>query len=76
VLDRANRRVILMASSEGGVDIEEVAAKTPDKIVKVAAHPFLGLKPHQARILADGIGFPRTLSTISSKSRRIYIRSS
>ena len=62
VLDRANRRVILMASSEGGVDIEEVAAKTPDKIVKVAAHPFLGLKPHQARILADGIGLPKDLT--------------
>ncbi|MBW7884869.1 MAG: ADP-forming succinate--CoA ligase subunit beta [Caldilineaceae bacterium] len=61
VLDRANRRVVLMASSEGGVDIEEVAAKTPEKIVKVAVHPFLGLRPHQARILADGIGLPKEL---------------
>ncbi len=59
VLDRAGRRVVLMASSEGGVDIEEVAAKTPDKIVKVAAHPFLGLREHQARLLADGIGLPK-----------------
>jgi succinyl-CoA synthetase beta subunit len=42
VLDRASRRVVLMASSEGGVDIEEVAATTPDKIIKVAVHPFLG----------------------------------
>jgi succinyl-CoA synthetase beta subunit len=62
VLDRANRRVVLMASSEGGIDIEEVAAKTPEKIVKVMAHPFLGLKPHQARILADGIHLPKELT--------------
>jgi len=59
VLDRASRRVILMASSEGGVEIEQVAAETPDKIIKVAAHPFLGLHDHQARILAEGIGLPK-----------------
>ena len=53
VLDRANRRVVMMASSEGGIDIEEVAAKTPEKIIKVAAHPFLGLRDHHARILAE-----------------------
>jgi len=47
VLDRASRRVILMASSEGGVEIEQVAEETPDKIIKVAAHPFLGLLDHQ-----------------------------
>ncbi len=59
VLDRASRRVVLMASSEGGVDIEAVAASTPEKIITVAVHPFLGLRDHQARILADGIGLPR-----------------
>lgn len=59
VLDRARRRVVLMASSEGGVEIEQVARETPDKIVTVAVHPFLGLRDHQARILADGIGLPR-----------------
>ena len=59
VLDRANRRVVLMASSEGGIDIEEVAAKTPEKIIKIAIHPFLGLREHQARIVADGIGLPK-----------------
>ncbi len=62
VLDRANRRVVMMASSEGGIDIEEVAAKTPEKIFKVAVHPFLGLRDHQARQLADGIGIPRELT--------------
>jgi succinyl-CoA synthetase beta subunit len=59
VLDRARRRVVLMASSAGGVEIEQVAANTPDKIITVAVHPFLGLRDHQTRILADGIGLPK-----------------
>lgn len=59
VLDRAKQRVVLMASSEGGVDIEQVAAETPEKIITVTVHPFLGLRDHQARILADGIGLPK-----------------
>ncbi|RIK44623.1 MAG: ADP-forming succinate--CoA ligase subunit beta [Chloroflexi bacterium] len=59
VLDRSRRRVVLMASSEGGVEIEQVAAETPDKIVTVAIHPFLGLRDYQARQIADGIGLPR-----------------
>ncbi|MEX1018845.1 MAG: ADP-forming succinate--CoA ligase subunit beta [Litorilinea sp.] len=59
VLDRARQRVVLMASSEGGVEIEQVAAETPEKIITVAVHPFLGLRDHQARILADGIGLPK-----------------
>jgi succinyl-CoA synthetase beta subunit len=59
VLDRARRRVVLMASSEGGVEIEQVAAETPEKIITVAVHPFLGLRDHLARRLADGIGLPK-----------------
>ena len=59
VLDRAKRRVVMMASSEGGMDIEQVAAETPERIVTVPVHPFLGLRDHQARILADGIGLPK-----------------
>ncbi len=64
VLDRARSRVVLMASSEGGVEIEQVAAQTPDKIVTVPIHPFLGLRDHQGRILADGIGLPKEHSRI------------
>jgi succinyl-CoA synthetase beta subunit len=59
VLDRSRRRVVLMASSEGGVEIEQVAAQTPERIVTVAVHPFLDLRDHQARYLADGIGLPK-----------------
>lgn len=59
VLDRARRRVVLMTSSEGGVDIEEVAARTPEKILTVAVDPCLGLKEYQARDLALGIGLAK-----------------
>jgi succinyl-CoA synthetase beta subunit len=58
VLDRAQHKMVLMASSEGGVEIEEVAAKTPEKILKEAIQPGLGLLPYQARDLAFGIGIP------------------
>jgi succinyl-CoA synthetase beta subunit len=59
ILDRARRRVTVMASSEGGVDIEEVAARTPEKIVQAAVDPCLGLKEYQTRELASGIGLPK-----------------
>ncbi len=56
VLDRAQGRVTMMASTEGGTEIEEVAANTPDRILKRTAHPALGLYPYQARELAYGLG--------------------
>ncbi len=52
VLDRKLERPVLMASSEGGMDIEEVAAKTPELILKETIDPGLGLMPYQARRLA------------------------
>jgi len=55
VVDRASERVVFMASPEGGVDIEEVAEKTPEKIFKVTVHPAAGLQPYQARQLAFGL---------------------
>jgi succinyl-CoA synthetase beta subunit len=55
-LDRETGRVTVMASTEGGVDIEEVAAKTPEKILKEAVDPLTGLLPFQARRLAFGLG--------------------
>ena len=56
--DRATQRVAMMASSEGGMDIEEVAHSTPEKILKVFVDPALGLTEAQARELASGIGVP------------------
>src|SRR5436853_5285166 len=58
VVDRGTQRVVLMASSEGGMDIEEVAAKTPDRIHKVAIDPVQGLTDAEADTLARGIGIP------------------
>ena len=56
VLDRAVGKNVFMASADGGVEIEEVAAKTPERILKEAIEPGLGLLPFQARNLAYGIG--------------------
>ena len=58
VVDRASQRVVLMASSEGGMDIEEVAAHTPEKIYKVAVDPMAGLTDADADKLARKIGLP------------------
>jgi succinyl-CoA synthetase beta subunit len=60
VLDRDTGKVVFMASSEGGMDIEEVAAHTPERILKEAIEPGLGLTAFQARKLAFGIGIPTT----------------
>jgi len=56
--DRATQKVAMMASSEGGMDIEEVAHKTPEKILKVFVDPAVGLTDAQACELANGIGVP------------------
>lgn len=56
LVDRAVSRVVMMASSEGGMDIEEVAEKTPEKIHKIIIDPVVGLAPFQARQLAFKIG--------------------
>jgi succinyl-CoA synthetase beta subunit len=56
VVDRGAGRVVVMASSEGGMEIEEVAAKTPEKILKQIVDPVVGLAGYQARNLAYGLG--------------------
>jgi succinyl-CoA synthetase beta subunit len=61
VVDRAQQRAVLMASAEGGVNIEEVAAKTPEKIFKVAIDPFTGLKDAQAEDIARKLGLAEKL---------------
>ena len=58
VTDRASQRVAFMASSEGGMDIEEVAHATPEKIIKAIVDPATGLTDAQAKTLADGMGVP------------------
>lgn len=61
VIDRAKRCPVIMASAEGGVEIEEVARATPERIVKLAIDPFLGLQPYQGRDLAFGVGLSKEL---------------
>src|SRR5262249_28096654 len=56
LLDRASSRPLIMASTERGMDLEEVAAKTPEKIVKETIDPAVGLMPYQARKLASALG--------------------
>lgn len=60
-LDRAKRGITIMASAEGGVDIEEVAASTPEKIIRVTADPLLGLQSFQERQVAFGLGIESEL---------------
>ena len=56
LMDRATSKPVIIASTEGGMDIEEVAEKTPEKILKVLIDPTLGIRPYQARQVAFGLG--------------------
>jgi len=60
VIDRALQQVVIMASTEGGMEIEKVAEATPEKILKTAINPMTGLQPFQARDLAFGLGLNST----------------
>ena len=59
VVDRETRRIAIMASTEGGMDIEEVAASTPEKIQTIAIDPAVGLQGYQVRQLAFGLGLSK-----------------
>ncbi len=61
VVDRSTGRVVMMASEEGGTEIEEVAARSPEKIFKEVIDPAVGMQPFQARKLAYAINIPREL---------------
>ncbi len=77
VLDRLQRRAVMMASAAGGMDIEDVARETPEKIVRVAIDPFLGLREYQTRQIAYGIGLKREMikdfNTIAQGLYRCFI---
>ena len=61
VIDRATQRVVIMASTEGGVEVEEVAAESPEKILKAIVDPVVGLQPFQCRDLFFGLGLDNSL---------------
>ena len=60
-IDGAAEGVVVIASAAGGMEIEEVAETSPEKIIRVAVDPVLGLQPYQGRKLAYGLGVPRSL---------------
>ena len=73
ILDRDNRQILIMASAEGGVDIEEVARNTPEKIVKLNADPCLGFHPYQARQLAFELGIaPDKVNGFAAIAQNLY----
>src|SRR5580692_7403729 len=67
LLDRATSRPTIMVSTEGGVDIEEVAAKHPKKIIREAVDPAVGLMPYQGRKLAVALGLKGELVAAGAK---------
>ena len=67
LLDRSSSRPVVMASTEGGMDIEEVAAKTPEKIIKEPIDPAVGMMPYQARKVATALGLKGDLISQGAK---------
>src|SRR5580704_15246990 len=74
VLDRVIGKNVFMASADGGVEIEEVAAKTPERILKEPIEPGLGLMPFQARKLAFGIGITGSLANSAAAAMMALAR--
>jgi len=73
VIDRTTSRVTMMASSEGGVEIEEVAARSPEKILRAAIDPAVGFIDFQGRKLAYGLGLPKdSINKAVSFMRALY----
>ncbi|MEM2126925.1 MAG: ADP-forming succinate--CoA ligase subunit beta [Candidatus Bathyarchaeia archaeon] len=72
-VDRRHRTYVILASSEGGVDIEEVASRTPEKIIRQAVDPLEGFRPHHARWVAKRLGFSGGLMMkLSEIATRLY----
>jgi succinyl-CoA synthetase beta subunit len=74
VLDRAIGKNVFMASADGGVEIEEVAAKTPERILKEPIEPGIGLSAFQARKLAFGIGIPGSMANAAAAAMMALAR--
>jgi succinyl-CoA synthetase beta subunit len=77
VLNRDKGHIAFIASAEGGMDIEEVAAHTPEKIIRVNVHPSAGLQPSQCRVLAFGLGLEgkqvEQFASIAQALYRLYL---
>lgn len=77
VLDRSSQRVVIMASTEGGVDIEKVASETPEKIIKLIVDPLLGVMPYQCRDVGFALGLTldqiKQLTTILTGLGKMFV---
>ena len=77
VIDRASQRVVFMASTEGGVEIEKVAAETPEKILTTAIDPTVGVQPYQCRQFAFGLGLTgdqiKQFTTLMTGMARMFV---
>ncbi len=77
VVDRASQRVVFMASTEGGVEIEKVAAETPEKILTTEVDPIVGLQPYQCRQIAFGLGLTgdqiKQFTTLMTGLSRMFV---
>jgi succinyl-CoA synthetase beta subunit len=72
-VDRGNRSFVVLASSEGGIDIEEVAAETPEKIVKQPVDPLLGLRGYHCRSVAKRLGYSgRKMNALAEFIKKLY----
>ncbi|MFO7306874.1 MAG: ADP-forming succinate--CoA ligase subunit beta [Gammaproteobacteria bacterium] len=73
VLNREQGQIAFIASAAGGMDIEEVAARTPEKIIRVNIHPAVGLQPSQCRVLAFGLGLEgKQIEQFTSIAQGLY----
>ena len=72
LLDRESRRPIIVASTEGGMDIEEVAEKTPEKIIRETVDPLAGLQAYQVRKLCEALGFSTTARQFGRLLHSLY----
>jgi len=74
LVDRASKRVVMMASTEGGMDIEEVAANTPEKILSIAVSPVAGLQGYQVREIGFGLGLTsEQIKALGQIMRALYL---
>jgi succinyl-CoA synthetase beta subunit len=77
VVDRASQRVVFMASTEGGVEIEKVAAETPEKILTTEIDPIVGMQPYQCRQFAFGLGLSgdqiKQFTTLMTGMARMFV---
>jgi succinyl-CoA synthetase beta subunit len=72
LVDRSSSRVVFMASTAGGMNIEDVARETPEKILTVAVHPAAGLQGYQCRQLAFGLGLEKQLKPLMNIMQGMY----